>query len=92
MIHFAYSVPMIDFGGRADREALLELLVAAAGDPRDLRREALDVLRLAHQQAFRDEEREVRVDVPGLLEPAVEPLLDGLPDRVAVRAGSPCSP
>ena len=71
-------------GGRADDEPLLEHLVAALRHPRDLRREALDVLRLPHQEALGNEEREVRVDVPGRLEAAVEPLLHQLPDRVAV--------
>ena len=52
----------------------------------DLRREALDVLRFLVQQALRDEQREVRVDVPGALELGVERLLNQLPDGVAVRA------
>ena len=73
------------FGRRPDDQPLLELLVAAVRDPRHLRREALDVLRLLHQQAFGNEQREVRVDVPGRLEAAVERLLDQLPDGVAVR-------
>ena len=54
-------------------------------DPRDLRREAFDVLRLLAQQALGNEEREVRVDVPGRLEAPVERLLHQLPDRVSVR-------
>ena len=76
---------MIDFRGRPDDELLLELLVAAVRDPGDLRREPLDVLGLAHQQALGNEQRKVRVDVAGRLEPAVERLLDQLPDGVAVR-------
>ena len=58
------------FGRRPDDERLGELLIAAARHPRDLRRKAFDVLLLLHQQAGRDEEREVRVDVPGGLDPA----------------------
>ena len=73
------------FRRRPDDERLLELLVAAVRDPGDLRREAFDVLRLLHQQALGNEQREVRVDVAGRLEPRVERLLDQLPDRVAVR-------
>ena len=58
---------MIDFGRRADDERLFELFVAALGDPGHLRREALDVLLLLHQQAGGDEQREVGVDVAGAL-------------------------
>src|SRR5438552_7604613 len=54
-------------------------------DVRHLRRKALNVLGLFVQQRLRDEEREVRVDVAGLLEFGVERLLNQLPDRVAVR-------
>ena len=92
LIHFAYIVPMMASDVGRTTSALLELLVAAARDPRHLRRKALDVLRLLHQQALGDEEREVRVDVPGRLEAPVEPLLDQLPDGVAVRPDRPCSP
>ena len=70
--------------GRADGEPFLEDFVAALRHPRDLRREPFHVLRLAHQQALRDEEREVRVDVTGGLEAPVQPLLDQLPHRIAV--------
>ena len=84
-IHFAYIVPMMASEVGRTIERLFELLVAAVGDPRHLRREALDVLFLLHQQALGNEEREVRVHVPGRLEAPVEPLLDQLPDRVAVR-------
>ena len=77
---------MIDFRGRTDDEPLLEVLVAALRDPGHLRREALRRAPPPHQEAFGDEQREVRVDVPRLLEAAVEPLLDQLPDGVAVRA------
>src|SRR6185312_4938559 len=55
-----------------------------ARDPGDLRCEALDVLRLAHQKTLGSEQREVSVDVPGLLESPIESLLDQLPDGVAV--------
>ena len=43
---------------RTDDQLLLELLGAALGDPGHLRREAFDVLGLAHQQASGNEERE----------------------------------
>ena len=83
--HLAYIVPMIvsEVGRTTSRSS--SVFVAALRHPRDLRREALDVLALLHQQAFRDEQREVRVDVTGRLEPAVERLLHQLPDGVAVR-------
>ena len=71
--------------GRTHDQLLLELLGSAFGHPRHLRRKALDVLGLAHQQAFRDEQRKVGVDVAGRLEPSIERLLDQLPDRIAVR-------
>jgi len=53
---------------------------------------ARDVLLLLVQEAGRDEEREVGVDVTGLLEALVERLLDELPDGVARTGGWPCSP
>ena len=69
---------------RADGQRLLELLAAAVGDDRHLRREALDVIGLLLEQAHRDEQREVDVLVAGRLEPVVERALGQLPDRVAV--------
>src|SRR4026207_405713 len=53
-------------------------------DPGALGREALDVLLLALEQALRDEEREVGVDVAGLLDAPVHVALHVLPDAVAV--------
>ena len=53
------------FRGRTDDQLLFELLAAAVRDVGDLRREALDVLRLLVQQALGNEQREVRVDVAG---------------------------
>src|SRR5580765_4973081 len=53
-------------------------------DVGDLRREALDVLRLLVEQALGDEQRKVGVDVSGPLELGVERLLNQLPDRVAL--------
>ena len=63
---------------------LFELLGSTLRHPRHLGREALDVLRLFHQQALRDEEREVRIDVARGLEALVESLLHQFPDRVPV--------
>ena len=84
-IHFAYIVPMIasEVGRTTSRSSSSSS--PPLRDPGDLRREALDVLGLLHQQALGNEQREVRVDVPGRLEPRVERLLDQLPDGVAVR-------
>jgi hypothetical protein len=48
------------------------------------RREALDVFGLLLQEALGDEEGEVGVDVPGVLEHAVEGPLHALPQGVAV--------
>ncbi len=75
-----------DFGRGADRQALAQLFVAPLGDPRDLRREALDVLGFAHEEALGNEQREVRVLMTGGREAPVELGLDQAPDRVAVRA------
>jgi hypothetical protein len=52
------------FRGRPDRERFGELFVAALGDPRDLRREALDVLLFLVQQAGRDEQRKYALTCP----------------------------
>ena len=73
-----------DLGCRTHDQRLGELLVASAGDPRHLRREPGDVFFLLHQETCRNEERKVCVDVAGRLEATVQPLLDQLPDRVAV--------
>ena len=73
-------------GGRPDDQRLLQLLAAGVGDHRQLRREALHVLGLALQVALRDEQREVRVLVPGLLDPPVQVGLQQLPDPVPVRS------
>jgi hypothetical protein len=55
------------------------------GDHRALLGEALDVRRLLLEERQRDEQREVRVDVAGVLEHAVEDPLHVLPQRVAPR-------
>ena len=73
------------FGGRAHDQFLLEVLVAAARHPRHLRRESVDMFLLFHEQAFGNEQREIRVDVARRLESRVQEALDVLPDRVAVR-------
>ena len=70
----------------AHGQALLQLLAAALGHPRHLRREALHVLGLLEQQAFGDEHGHIHVFMPGVLEAAVELLLDALPDGEAVGA------
>ncbi len=72
-------------GRRPDDELLLELLAAAVRHVGDLRRKAFDVLRFLVQEAFGNEQREVRVHVAGRLDPRIERLLNQLPDRVAVR-------
>jgi hypothetical protein len=52
-------------GASAGLSVLLELGVR---DDRALHREPFDVLGLLRQERLRDQQREVRVDVPGLLE------------------------
>ena len=71
--------------GRAHAQALLQLLRAAVGHPRDLGRKALDVVLLLLQQALRDEDRHGDVLMPGRLEHAVQHMLDVLPQRLRVR-------
>jgi hypothetical protein len=73
------------FRGRPDDQLLLEIFRASLRHPRHLWRKAFDVLGFAHDQAFGNEQREVRVDVPGLFESAIEVLLYQLPDGVSVR-------
>ncbi len=72
------------FRGGADGQALAQLLAAAFSDPGDFGREPLDVLRLAHEQPFGDEQREIGVLVSGGFEAPVELRHDELPDRIAV--------
>jgi hypothetical protein len=67
-------------------QSLFEVLGASPRDPGHLRRETFDVLGLAHQQALGNEQREVRIHVPGGLEAVVELTLDELPDRIAIGA------
>ena len=85
--HFAYI--RADHGLRRgpDGERLLQLLAAADRHPGALRREALDVLLLLLQEALGDEEREVGVDVAGLLDAPVHVRLHVLPDARSRRAG-----
>ena len=71
-IHFAYIVPMMTSEVGRIASGSSSSSVPPLRDPRHLRREALDVLRLLHQQALGDEQREVRVHVAGRLEAIVE--------------------
>ena len=80
--------------GRDDRlaggthgEPFVELLVARLGDPRHLGVEALHDVLLAFEVALGDEHREVGVLDARLLEPAVEMVLDALPEGVAAGSG-----
>jgi hypothetical protein len=78
--------------GRPDDQRLLELLAAGVGDDRQLRRETLDVLGLALQVARRDQQREVGVEVTGLLDAPVDVGLQQLPHPVSVGADYHCAP
>ena len=69
---------------RPDDQRLLQLLAAGVGDREQLGREALDVLGLALHVALRDEQREVGVLVPGVLDPRVQVGLQQLPHPVPV--------
>jgi hypothetical protein len=54
------------------------------GHHRALHGEPFDVRRLLGEERRRDEQRKVGVDVPGVLEAAIEVALDRLPQRVAL--------
>ena len=75
------------FRGRPHRERLFELLHIAAGPrhPRNLRREALDMLGFLHQIRPWDEKRECPVLVPALFDHVVEGARDRLPHRPSIR-------
>jgi hypothetical protein len=66
-------------------QRLLEVLAAALGHQRQLRREALHVVRLLGDERVRDEHGEIAVLVARLLKPFVQPALNALPDGVAPR-------
>jgi hypothetical protein len=55
------------------------------GNDGTLRCESLDVLRLFSEIAYRDEEREIGILVPGVFEHPIELLLDVFPETVAPR-------
>ena len=71
---------------RPDDQRLFQLLAAAVSHHGELGRESGDVLGLLVQEGLRDEEREVGVLVPALLEARVELPLHRLPHRVPQRA------
>ncbi len=85
--------PLADVGGNdrlrgwADGEALLELLRAGLGHPRDLGVEPLDDVLLAFEVRLGDEHGEVGVLDPRIFELRVEEPLQTLPDGVGARAG-----
>ena len=70
-------------GRRTHAHLLLQRLTAALGYPCNLGCEALNVIFLFIQKAFRNEHREIAVLHAGLFEAAVKLLLDVLPNRVA---------
>ena len=63
-IHFAYIVPMITSDVGRTTSFSSSSSSPPVRHPGDLRREALDVLLLLHQEALGNEQREVRVHVP----------------------------
>ncbi len=63
----------------------MQLLTARVGDPRDFRREPLDVFSLALEEALGHEQRKVGVLVARRLEALVEPGLHVFPQAEAVR-------
>ena len=70
---------------RPHAHALFQLLGAPMCHPGNLRREALDMILLLLEQALRNQARQVDILHSGLLEPAVQLILDVLPDRVSRR-------
>ena len=70
---------------RTDNQWLFQLFAAAVGDDSSLRRKSLYVLGFLVQEAFGDEEREVRVLMTRVFEHCVELVLHPLPDPVAAR-------
>ena len=72
-------------GGGTESQALLQLLIAAHGDPGALGRKAVHQLALFFQQALGDQHRHGHVHMPGLFKLRVHQLLHILPDRIAVR-------
>ena len=70
--------------GRTDAEAVLQLLVAAHGDPGALGSEALHMVLLLLEQGLGDQNREIHVLMTGFLELLVQVCLDVLPDGVAI--------
>src|SRR5688500_14961703 len=73
------------FRGRPHRPRLLQIAVAAAGDPGHLRGKPLDVVGLPLQHRSWNKEWEVGVLDPGCLDPRVEPSHHQLPQTVAIR-------
>ena len=67
-------------------------LQAVMGDYRALLRKTFDVLRLAAEERFRNEKREIGIDVPRLLEHPVKLLLHLLPDCISVGLDHHTSP
>ena len=74
------------FAGGAHAQALLQLFLAAHGDPGHLRGEAFHMVLLFLQKALRYEHGHIDILVAGGLEHAVEDVLDILPNGVAVGA------
>ena len=79
-------------GCRPDHQRLLQLLPAPVSNDGQLGSEPLDVLRLLLHEALGDEQRKVRVLVPGILEHHVELLLHPFPDAVAARPDDHATP
>ena len=75
---------MMDSDVGADGEPLRKFLTATVRHPRHLRREAFDVLRLAIEHGFGDEQGKVGVLDARLLEAVVQLALHILPEAVAV--------
>ena len=72
------------FAGGSDSHALLKHLVAALCYPCDLGREAFNVLRLFHQHAFGNQQREVCILMTCILEALIHFLLHELPYGIAI--------
>ena len=71
--------------GGPHSERLFELIVSSARHPGYFRGKAFDMLRLLHQVALRNEQREVHVLVPGRFDHRVEGVADVGPQRAHLR-------
>ena len=71
-------------GSGADTEPFGQLLSASIGNPGHLRGEALHMVLLLLQQAFRDKQRHHYIFMSRLFKPGIQQFLDIFPHRAAI--------